>query len=108
MLRCLGASASQSIYEHVGLWAAGYQPPVRVALEHGAVRGHKVGTYRFMYTAQTRKSQNIVIMPRFRSSQDVYKQPVYVAFILIRRKFEGVVIQVHNQAIFTGERGLER
>jgi hypothetical protein len=81
------------------MWAAGNPSHLqgRVALEQGGARGHKVGTYRFMHTAGHAHSVIRMKMPRFRHSQEVQKQLVYVAFILIRRRFEGVV--THSQAL---------
>ena len=78
----------------MNIWAAGYHPQVRVAPQTGrSVRGHEVGTDRFMYAAgHAHGLAHSVIMTRCKLSQEVHKQPVYVAFTLIRRRLEGVVI----------------
>jgi hypothetical protein len=58
-----------------------------------------------MYTAGHAHSVRRMKMPRFRRSQEVQKQRVHVAFILIRRRFDGVVI--HSQAHIYEEKGPE-
>jgi len=91
VLRRLGASASQA---SMNMWASANHPRGRVALEQCGVRGHKVGTSRFRYTAG--HVHRLVIrmrMPRCRPSKEVQKQLVYVACIPIRRRFEGVVVR---------------
>ena len=83
MLRGLGESVSQA---YMDMWAAGYHPQVRVAIQQGGVRGHKVELTGSCILRSMHADSRIQIMPRCRPSQEMHNQPVYVAFILIKRR----------------------